>query len=190
MKVKPTTNLSSSLLLALTAFSLLAVAPAESAEIGRSQQIFRTDEPLHKLTLRGLSRVFVEVSGIHRDFAKFGLESEALKTQIESALGTHGLEIASQEQLLSDPAVARLRIKINANENQYRFYHYGVKLELAQKIPLNKQGGYIAETTWTSGQTGVIMPMDLRRLGVYAQDLVSVFLKDYHAQNPKVAGLK
>ena len=190
MKIYYTRNHLRNLLAAVAVSNLLVVAALQSAELGRTQEIFRADQALHHLTLRGLSQVFVEVSGIHRDFEKFGLESETLKTQIEAALGSHGLEIATQDALMNDPAVARLRIKINANENQYRFYHYGVKLELAQKIPLNEQGGYIAETTWTSGQTGVIMPMDLRRLGVYAQDLVSVFLKDYHAQNPKVAGLK
>ena len=143
---------------------------------------------LSALTLRGLTKVYVEVDGIHRDFAKFGLVADQLKSQIETTLSTSGLAITSQQALLNDADVARLRIKINANENQYRFYHYGVKLELAQKIPTNKHGGYIAETTWTNGQTGVIMPMELRRLGTYAKELVSVFLKDFHSQNPKVAG--
>lgn len=142
---------------------------------------------LSALTLRGLSKVYVEVDGIHRDFEKFGLVADQLKSQIETTLSTSGLAITTQQALLDDADVARLRIKINANENQYRFYHYGVKLELAQKIPTNKHGGYIAETTWTNGQTGVIMPMELRRLGTYAKELVAVFLKDFHAQNPKVA---
>ncbi|MGR8949809.1 MAG: hypothetical protein ACU84Q_17335 [Gammaproteobacteria bacterium] len=142
---------------------------------------------LSALTLRGLTSVYVEVDGIHKDFEKYGLVSEQLKSEIEAELNNSGLQISNRHSLMNDPSVARLRIKINANENQYRFYHYGVKLELAQKIPTNEHGGYIAETTWTNGQTGVIMPMDLRRLGVYAKELVSVFLKDYHTQNPKVA---
>lgn len=176
------------------AFSVVAVLSTTisvvQADTRQNAAIHYNEDTLTNLTLRGLSRVFVEVQGIHRDFTKFGLEPSTLKNQIESELRNHGLEVASQDALLNDPEVARLRIKVNANENQYRFYHYGVKLELAQKIPMNDQGGYIAETTWTGGQTGVIMPMDLRRIGVYAEDLLSVFLKDYHAQNPKVAELK
>ena len=149
-----------------------------------------TENPLGSMTLRGLTKVAVTVDGIHRDFEKYGLKAATLKSQIETTLDNHGLIVSDNASLLNDPKVARLRIKINANENQYRFYHYGIKLELAQKIPMNQDGGYIAETTWTSGQTGVIMPMDLRRLGTYADDLVNIFLKDYHAQNPKVASLK
>lgn len=142
------------------------------------------------MTLRGLSKVTVAVDGIHRDFEKYGLLASGLKTQIENTLDSHGLEITDDEALLNDPKVARLRIKINANENQYRFFHYGIRLELAQKIPMNANGGFIAETTWTSAQTGVIMPMDLRRLETYADDLVAMFLKDFHSQNPKVARLE
>lgn len=148
------------------------------------------ENALDAMTLRGLTKVFVTVDGIHRDFKKYGLEASTLKSQIESTLNRHGLVVSDNASLQNDPEVARLRIKINANENQYRFYHYGIKLELAQKIPMNENGGYIAETTWTSGQTGVIMPMDLRRLGTYADDLVNIFLKDFHAQNPKVATLR
>ena len=142
------------------------------------------------MTLRGLTKVAVSVDGIHRDFEKYGLTASTLKSQIETTLDNHGITVSDKQSLLNDPEVARLRIKINANENQYRFYHYGIRLELAQKIPMNENGGYIAETTWTSGQTGVIMPMDLRRLGIYADDLVSMFLKDFHLQNPKIARLK
>ena len=152
--------------------------------------VYASENALGSMTLRGLTKVSVAVDGIHRDFAKYGLKASVLKSQIEATLNNHGLIVSDEASLLNDPKVARLRIKINANENQYRFYHYGVKLELAQKIPLNEDGGYIAETTWTSGQTGVIMPMDLRRLGTYADDLVDIFLKDFHAQNPKVASLR
>ena len=169
---------------------LLGLAGMGHANSGQNNTGGHKLDTLNNLTLRGLNRVFVEVEGIHRDFAKFGLDSETLRDQIETELGGHGLEIASREALMNEPDVARLRIKVNANENQYRFYHYGVRLELAQKIPMNQHGGFVAETTWTSGRTGVIMPMDLRRLGTYAQDLLSVFLKDYHTQNPKVAGLE
>lgn len=149
-----------------------------------------SENALDTMTLRGLTKVYVTVDGIHRDFEKYGLKAATLKAEIETTLNKHGLIVSDSASLLNDPKVARLRIKINANENQYRFYHYGIKLELAQKIPMNQNGGYIAETTWTSGQTGVIMPMDLRRLGTYADDLVAIFLKDYRAQNPKVAALR
>ncbi|MEM7469574.1 MAG: hypothetical protein AAF387_22215 [Pseudomonadota bacterium] len=164
--------------------------PTHAYEQNALQAKQTNDAKLSGYTLRGLTHVFVEVDGIHRDFAKYGLEASTLKAQVESELSRHGIVIVDRNALLNSPDVARLRVKINANENQYRFFHYGVKLELAQKIPLSKAGGFIAETTWTSGQTGVIMPMDLRRLGAYANDLVTIFLKDYRAQNPKVATLR
>ena len=165
------------ILLLLLSLSCLTAAYAQSDAFGG-------------MTLRGLSKVTVTVDGIHRDFEKYGLRASTLKSQIETTLADHGIAVSDHESLLNDPKVARLRIKINANENQYRFYHYGIRLELAQKIPMNENGGYIAETTWTSGQTGVIMPMDLRRLGTYADDLVAMFLKDFHSQNPQIARLE
>ena len=142
------------------------------------------------MTLRGLTKVTVAIDGIHRDFEKYGLTASDLKSQIEAELNNHGIVVSDEHGLLNDPQVARLRIKVNANENQYRFYHYAIRLELAQKIPMNDNGGYIAETTWTSSRTGVIMPMDLRRLNTFADDLVAIFLKDFHTQNPKVATLR
>jgi hypothetical protein len=150
---------------------------------------YAADDTFSGMTLRGLSKIHVVVDGIHRDFEKYGLKASTLKAQIETELSNHGILVTDEQALLNDPQVARLRIKVNANENQYRFYHYGIRLELAQKIPMNNSGGYFAETTWTSGQTGVIMPMDLSRLNTFADDLVTIFLKEFHAQNPKVAAL-
>ena len=142
-------------------------------------------EPSAYMTLKGLDKAIVVVDGVRSDFSRFGLDADRLKDATATRLRASGIEIVDHATMQNDPTVALVRIKLNANENQYRFYHYGIKLELDQKIPFSDQGGYLAETTWTSGRTGVLRPMDLDRLNGYTADLVDLFLKDYRAQNPQ-----
>ncbi len=85
-----------------------------------------------------------------------------------------------------DPDTALLRIDLNANENLYRFFLYGLKIEIEQKFPLNNPaGGYVSQIIWQQGQTGMVMPTDMRKLNTVVSDLLAKFLDDYHAQNPQ-----
>jgi len=79
-----------------------------------------------------------------------------------------------------------MRIKLTANENQFRFYHYSISIELKQKIPLNNPaGGFISGTIWQEGKTGMIMPTDLKQMNDHIGDLLAKFIKDYRSQNPQ-----
>lgn len=138
------------------------------------------------MTLNGIQSLVVELEGMHRDFARFGLTEEAILATTVGALRDSGIDVVDSSAMQTDPGTALLRIKISANENQYRFYFYGISLELKQKIPLNNPaGGYITGTIWKEGQTGIVMPTELRKLNDVIALVLAEFIKDYRSQNPQ-----
>ena len=102
--------------------------------LSASSAVLSTEEPFSYMALGGLKEVTVRVDGIHRDFSRFGLTADALKKATEEKLNANGINVVTSETAQSDPSVGRLRIKLNANENQYRFYHYGINLQLLSLI--------------------------------------------------------
>lgn len=140
------------------------------------------------MTLNGLAAVVIEVDGMQRDFSRFGLDSSVMIAETTKVLHDNGIEVLEPGALNSNPAAALMRIKINANENQFRFYFYGISVELKQKIPLNNSaGGYISGTIWKQGQTGIVMPTELRSLNGVVAKLVTNFVRDYRTQNVQAA---
>ena len=144
------------------------------------------DSDLSYMTLNGLQSLAVEVAGIERDFERFGLTSDLVLANAVEELRNTGLDVVDRSAFRKNPGTALMRIKINTNENQFQFYMYGVSIELKQKIPLNNPaGGYISGTIWKDGQTGIVMPMDLRQLNDIVVELLAGFVKEYRAQNPQ-----
>ena len=137
------------------------------------------------MTLNGLQALAVEVDGIHRNFMRFGLDPETVLQTTTSVLHENGLDVVDLAQAKSIPDAALMRIKLNANENQYGFYYYGISIELKRKIALdNSAGGFISATTWKKGNTGIVMPTEMRKINALISDLLVNFVNDYHAQNP------
>ncbi len=138
------------------------------------------------MTLNGVARVAVEVAGVRDDFSRYGLKADAIREQTSAILREHGIEVVDAQTQSRNPDVALLRIDLNANENLYRFFLYGLKIEIVQKFPLNNPaGGYVSQIIWQHGQTGMVMPTDMRKLNTVVSGLLTKFLADYHAQNPQ-----
>ncbi|MGR9090485.1 MAG: hypothetical protein ACU85U_07895 [Gammaproteobacteria bacterium] len=160
-------------LLCVTALLLLPARHARAAE-------------LEYMTLNGVGRVAVAVEGVRDDFSRFGLRSGEIRDRTIAVLREHGIDVVDTDAMSHDPATALLRIDLNANENLYRFFLYGLSIEIVQKIPLNNPaGGYISQIVWQKGQTGMVMPTDMRKLNAIVSELLVKFLDDYHAQNPQ-----
>ena len=136
------------------------------------------------MALNGVNAVTIEVNGVRRDFEAFGLTNETILANTTDQLRESGIVVVGDGANVMDPATATMRIKIRSNENQYRFYHYGVSIELQRKIPLNNEaGGYLSGTAWKQGRTGIVMPTELRKLQNVIGELLTEFAHDYHAQN-------
>jgi len=136
------------------------------------------------MTLNGVRTVVVEIDGVRDDFSRYGLQASEIFTRTVDVLRNHGITVA-EPAMRSNPDIAVLRVDLNANKNLYNFYMYGLSVELVQKIPLNNPaGGYTSEVVWQEGQTGMVMPTDMRKLNDIVSALLVRFLDDYHAQNP------
>jgi hypothetical protein len=143
------------------------------------------DPDLTYMTLSGLRSLAIRIEGIQKDFTRFGLDADTVLKVTTGVLRGSGIEVVALDTLKTAPAAALMRVKLNANESQFRFYSYALSIELKQKIPLNNPaGGFISGTIWKRGKTGTIMPTDLRRMNEYIAELVAEFIKDYQAQNP------
>ena len=137
------------------------------------------------MTLNGLQAIAVKVDGIHRNFMRFGLDRETVLQTTTNILHENGLDVVDLAQAKSIPDAALMRIKLNANENQYGFYYYGISIELKRKIALdNSAGGFISATIWQKGNTGIVMPTEMSKINALISDLLASFVNDYHAQNP------
>ncbi len=144
------------------------------------------DSALNYMTLNGLRAVALQIEGIQRDFTRFGLNADTILATTTKVLSDNGINVVDLDFAKSHPDAALMRIKLNANENQYRFYMYGISIELKQKLSLNNPaGGFISATIWRQGKTGVIMPTDLRQINDRIAELLAQFIDDYRSQNPK-----
>lgn len=158
---------------AMCALFLLPLSGAGAAEPGY-------------MTLNGVGRVAVEVEGVREDFSRYGLRAAEIRERTGAVLREHGIEVVDPETTSRHPDTALLRIDLNANENLYRFFLYGLKIEIVQNFPLNNPaGGYVSQVIWQHGQTGMVMPTDMRKLNGVVSELLVKFLDDYHAQNPR-----
>jgi hypothetical protein len=135
------------------------------------------------MTLNGLDKAAVEIQGVHRDFKRYGLEASTVKSAVETKLQEHGIAVVSLDDAKRIPNAVLIQISLNANQDQVQIYFYGISLEVKQKIPINQAGGFISQNIWSTGKTGVIDPADLGRMNGYIDDLLNLFLRDFHDQN-------
>ncbi|MDA0821550.1 MAG: hypothetical protein O3C28_03895 [Proteobacteria bacterium] len=142
-------------------------------------------------TLSGLNKIAIRVDGISRDFEPYGLISDPILQRTREYLANNRLSVETFADSKQDPEVAVLHVRLNTNRNPYGFYSYGVSVEIIRRIALNNpQGGYISETVWTMGQTGVVVPTELSKINQIIDALVTKFLSDFHDQNPQVVSLE
>lgn len=132
--------------------------------------------------LRGIERLHVEVVGIHPDFDRYGLTEDEMHAKAAAVLAANGLPVVSAAEAAADDGAARLRIKLNANEDQYAFYFYGVSVQVDRKVSLTG-GAETAQTVWSKGQHGVINPSDWRRVYGYVETIVGEFLAEHGRHN-------
>jgi hypothetical protein len=142
------------------------------------------DSEFSFMTLNGLLSLAIQVDGVPRDFERYGLAAETISQQTATALRDNGIKVLKFDAAKKEPQAGLMKIKLTAHENQYRFYNYGVSIEVKQKIPLNNPaGGFISGTVWKKGSTGVVLPTELRKMNSIIGELVAQFLSDHRAQN-------
>ncbi|MFT4583023.1 MAG: hypothetical protein ACI915_002705 [Gammaproteobacteria bacterium] len=138
--------------------------------------------------LSGLNKLTIQLDGVSGEFKPYGLIADPILQRTSASLTDIGLSVATLSDSNQDPDVALLNVILNTNRNPYGFYSYGVSVEVIRKIVLNNpQGGFVTETVWTMGQTGVVVPTDLSKINQIIDALVAQFLADFRSQNPRAA---
>lgn len=139
--------------------------------------------------LAGVARVEIDVTGIHRDFARYGLDGDELRRRVAARLAAHGLPVVAPTAAGTDAQAGRLEIKLITNKDQYAFYHYAVSVTLKRRIPIDSGSqSYGTLTAWSEGRHGILNPSDLNAVYGYVDALLSRFITAYGNDNAAGTG--
>jgi hypothetical protein len=115
--------------------------------------------------LIGMERVLVTVEDPPDDLTRFGLTRQSLEAAVREGLGPHAAVAGETNH------VAHLRLDLTITP--YRFWSWGIRLELERAIPIEGQpGAYTRRLVWSDGRFGgALLPQDSMRLIAIAREL-------------------
>ncbi|ADE14076.1 conserved hypothetical protein [Nitrosococcus halophilus Nc 4] len=126
---------------------------------------------------RGIQSLGLEISGIHRDYQRYGLKKATLTEQVTQQLQAAGFNLAPVEATRDSPTAALLQVDLNL-VRAYSGYPYAITVKLIQKIQLaGPQGHFIPVTTWSTSRTGFLRSIELHYLQDYTADLIQQFIE-------------
>lgn len=126
---------------------------------------------------RGIQTLGLEISGIHQDYQRYGLEKATLTEQVAQQLQAAGFNLAPVEETRDSPTAALLQVDLNL-VRAYSGYPYAITVKLIQKIQLaGSQGHFIPVTTWSTSRTGFLRSIELHYLQDYTAELVQQFIE-------------
>ncbi|ABA58736.1 hypothetical protein [Nitrosococcus oceani] len=126
---------------------------------------------------RGIQTLGVEVSEIHQDYKRYGLDEAALAEHVAQQLKKAGFKIVPVEEIGDSPDTALLRVKLDLVRS-YLGYSYALSVKLIQKIQLaGLHGPLTPVSTWSTGGNGFLRSGTLPRLQNYIADAVKEFIR-------------
>ncbi len=147
-------------------------------------QVVAQDQSFGAQALRGVTAITVTVEGVDRNYSRYGLTADELKTRMESQLTAAGLRVINVNDAASDPQASQLLAHVTAYEGSYSLISYRIGIELKRKLPLDASGqNYIAQSVWSDGRSGILNPSDLPRLYGFATELLQHFIAAYGTSN-------
>lgn len=166
-----------------TALVLFSVRPAQAVWLGGSHDDFSY------ATLSGINAVSVSMVGFSPSFRRYGLNSSAVKAQVEQRLRAAGLKVVSAAEAQRMPGAALLVINLSTAESPYYYYSYSAAVEVKQKVALpSRKGAFVPVTAWSNGQSGIVLPSNLQNITGVVMEYVDRFISDYRTQNPDGSG--
>ncbi len=136
------------------------------------------------MTLNGITHLACVLEGVTPDLTSFGVRGEQLEHLVQEKLAAAHIAVITPAQAVTEPRAALLEARLVANKDPHGFYHYGMKLNLRQKIPLgNQAGGYVSEIVWSDGESGMMQFNESFRLHNALSGLLDKFIRDFAAQN-------
>jgi hypothetical protein len=142
----------------------------------------------NRATLKGLKGVGVLVENLSLEVEKEGLRKNELQLEVEFKLREAGINVLSKEESLKSPGEPYLYINVNLNtsKTENEVYPYSIDMLFIQKVSLlrNPQQATYA-VTWSTGGVGSITKQLVSQLRSSVSEMVDIFIKSYHAENPK-----
>ena len=127
--------------------------------------------------LAGIARVEIDVTGIHRDFARYGLDGDELRRRVAARLAAHGLPVVPAAAADTDAQAGQLAVKLVTNKDQYAFYHYAVSVTLNRRVRVDPGShASVSLAAWSEGRHGILNPSDLHAIYGYVDALLSRFI--------------
>ena len=145
---------------------------------------------LERASLFGITQVYVLIEGLDAEAKHGGLNKTRLQTDVEVELRKAGIRLITRNELSNTPRLPYLYVSITVvkGRGQSSLYTYSVSLELMQRVYLagNASKTESIGATWSNVVTGFVagQPLD-DQVRKYLRDLVSEFINDYLAVNPK-----
>ena len=148
------------------------------------------DSEVSRATLAGLQGVSVIVEKLQPNLqkyaAKFDLNSEVIRRDVEQQLREGGIRVVEGNDWLALPGRPVLAVNVNTHETEKYWYAYDIKLELRQLAVLeaNPKIKTLA-ATWSISATGLANIGNLHLIRQDAQALVRRFVQAYKVANNK-----
>jgi|GEM_PF-1372593 hypothetical protein len=136
------------------------------------------------MTLNGITHVACVLVGISPELTAFGVRGEELESLLKARLASARISVISPAQAVTEPRAALLEARLVANKDPHGFYHYGITLNLRQKIPLGSPaGGYVSQVVWSDGESGLMQFNEHFRVHDALSSVLDKFIRDFTAQN-------
>lgn len=194
-------------ILVIVSFSILIVLwPAQqiTGETDKSAKDKKTDSNLTALqksalsykailadkkeVLQGLEGVSVSVEFIEPEVEKYGLTEQLLQTYTELQLRQYGIKVLTEEEWLSTPGCPRLYVNLSVHtRDELPVAAAAIGVELLEGVLLLREPKRICgdASTWHTGSVVLVGLRGIKDIREVVKDLVSEFINDYLAANPK-----
>jgi len=141
-----------------------------------------------KDVLQGLEGVHVFVNPIKPDVEKYSLTEKDLQRDTELQLRQHGIKVLTHEEWLSTPEMPCLWIEVVVlTAEESTFATASIVVELHENVLLLREPKRvcIVAATWHRGNVWSGEAHSINKIRGHVKDLVSEFINDYLAANPK-----
>jgi hypothetical protein len=169
------------IMMAILVIAGLAIhAPAQEQE----QQPAQQDLQGSREALEGIKGVRVKVEGLEMDAEAKGLIALELQKDIELTLRQNQITVLNQDATYFSPVDSYLIISVSLVKQKLWTYAYAISVQVRQPAKLNN-GKTVYAGTWQRGEVGMKSSRKIAELKESIMELVSFFVNDYLAANPK-----
>lgn len=146
-------------------------------------EIWGSDGPLDRATLKGINGFMILVENIDPDTERDGLTELQIQNDAELKLRMAGIKVLTDMERLETKAQAYVYIRANILKLDRGSYVYNVDVSVEQPAFLKKDQSFATVSTWSKGNIGITP--DLEDIRSEIKNRVDNFLNAWLSVNPK-----